>query len=81
MESALDPALKDNVRLLGDLLSEVIEQDQGPEFIDKIVAIRTLAKQARSHDNDDPSDLIQALHALADDDIKSFTFIANLYTS
>jgi len=79
MESALDPALKDNVRLLGDLLSEVIEQDQGPEFIDKIVAIRTLAKQARSHDNDDPSDLIQALHALADDDITPITRAFNQF--
>ncbi len=48
MESTLDPTLKDNVRLLGDLLSEVIEQDQGPEFIEKIVKIRSLAKDART---------------------------------
>ena len=79
MESALDPALKENVRLLGDLLSEVIEQDQGPAFVEKIVEIRSLAKQARSQDSDDPAKLIEALHALADDDITPITRAFNQF--
>lgn len=85
MESALDPALKENVRLLGDLLSEVIEQDQGPDFVEKIVHIRTLAKQARAqqtpldHNQEQPSQLIEALHALADDDIIPITRAFNQF--
>lgn len=79
MESALDPALKDNVRLLGDLLSEVIEQDQGPDFVNKIVQIRSLAKQARAEGNEDSSELINALHGLADDDITPITRAFNQF--
>ena len=43
----LDPALREHVRLLGDLLGEVIAADLGPEFVAKIEHIRALAKQAR----------------------------------
>ena len=79
MESTFDPALKDNVRLLGDLLSEVIEQDQGPEFIEKIVKIRSLAKDARTTHEEIPLALIKELHALADDDITPITRAFNQF--
>lgn len=79
MNSMLDPALKDNVRLLGDLLSEVIEQDQGPEFISKIVKIRSLAKEARAQQEELPADLISELHGLADNDITPITRAFNQF--
>lgn len=44
----LDPRLRDNVRLLGDLLGEVILEDRGNAFLDTIERIRALAKAWRS---------------------------------
>lgn len=79
MESTLDSALKDNVRLLGDLLSEVIEQDQGPDFVAKIVKIRSLAKDARAKEEELPTSLINELHSLADDDITPITRAFNQF--
>ncbi len=78
MSNTLDPDLKENVRLLGNLLSDVIEQDLGAAFIDKIVNIRTLAKQARA-DKTHPADLIQFLQGLADDDITPITRAFNQF--
>lgn len=78
MSNTLDPDLKENVRLLGNLLSDVIEQDLGAAFIDKIVNIRTLAKQARAQDTH-PADLIEYLQGLADDDITPITRAFNQF--
>mgnify|MGYP005989589229 CR=1 FL=1 len=78
MSNTLDPDLKENVRLLGNLLSDVIEQDLGAAFIDKIVNIRTLAKQARA-DKTHPADLIEFLQGLADDDITPITRAFNQF--
>ncbi|MFT6153733.1 MAG: phosphoenolpyruvate carboxylase, partial [Bermanella sp.] len=79
MPSTLDPDLTENVRLLGDLLSNVIEQDQGPKFVSKIVKIRSLAKQARASQEELPSALIKELHGLADDDITPITRAFNQF--
>ena len=79
MVSMLDPELKENVRLLGDLLSEVIEQDQGPDFVAKIVKIRSLAKEARAQQAELPTALINELHSLADDDITPITRAFNQF--
>ena len=78
MSNTLDPDLKENVRLLGNLLSDVIEKDLGAAFIDKIVNIRTLAKQARA-DKTHPADLIEFLQGLADDDITPITRAFNQF--
>lgn len=78
MTNTLDPDLKENVRLLGNLLSDVIEQDLGSAFIDKIVNIRTLAKQARA-EQAHPADLIEKLKNLADDDITPITRAFNQF--
>jgi phosphoenolpyruvate carboxylase len=74
----LDSNLKENVRLLGDLLSDVIEQDLGAAFIEKIVSIRTLAKQARAQ-HEYPGDLINYIQNLADDDITPITRAFNQF--
>ena len=44
----LDKALRDDVRLLGELLGRVIAADRGSAFVDRIERIRALAKAARS---------------------------------
>ena len=44
----LDKALRDDVRLLGELLGRVIAADRGTAFVDRIERIRALAKAARS---------------------------------
>ena len=46
----LDPRLRDDVRRLGQLLGRVIETDRGPEFVELIESIRTLAKSTRAGD-------------------------------
>ncbi len=40
--------LRDNVRLLGQMLGDTIQQDLGPEFLEKVEDIRTKAKAARA---------------------------------
>ena len=77
---SLDTALKDNIRLLGNVLSEVIEHDRGPGFIDKIVRIRALAKQTRDKDApQDRQELLNTLNSLADDDITPITRAFNQF--
>ncbi len=44
----LDKALRDDVRLLGEILGRVIAQDRGAAFVERIERIRALAKAARS---------------------------------
>lgn len=84
--NTLDAALKENVRLLGDVLSEVIEQDRGADFVDKIVQIRALAKQSRSQTAEDSANhvtdrqqLVSCLNDLADDDIIPITRAFNQF--
>ncbi|HEY6598384.1 MAG TPA: phosphoenolpyruvate carboxylase, partial [Pseudomonadales bacterium] len=44
----MDKALRDDVRLLGEILGRVIAQDRGAAFVERIERIRALAKAARS---------------------------------
>ena len=44
----LDKTLRDDVRLLGEILGRVIARDRGAAFVDRIERIRALAKAARS---------------------------------
>lgn len=44
----LDPALRDDVRLLGELLGQAIASERGDEFIGRIEKIRQLAKEVRA---------------------------------
>lgn len=79
MQAELNSALKDNVRLLGDLLSEVIEEDKGPSFVEKIINIRTLAKASRSNPENSKQDLINMLNSLEDQDITPITRAFNQF--
>ena len=65
--SGLPPALRADVRLLGDLLGSVIERHRGKGFVDRIEAIRALAKRAREGVDSDWSELSDYLSALPED--------------
>tara|TARA_R110001583_G_scaffold39090_2_gene125637 strand:+ start:7161 stop:9797 length:2637 start_codon:yes stop_codon:yes gene_type:complete len=60
--------LRDNVRLLGQLLGNTINRDHGPEFLAKVEQIRNLSKDARSG-KARTEDLISALKALQEDEL------------
>jgi len=70
--SELHPALRDNVRLLGDLLGQNIQEHLGQEFLDKLEAIRAAAKVDRDEESGDASpELVRLLTSLGDQEIVS----------
>ncbi|MFT2111053.1 phosphoenolpyruvate carboxylase [Marinomonas sp. 2405UD68-3] len=60
-------SLRENVRLLGDCLGETMSNHLGEAFLEKVENIRILSKDGRQ--SGDPTALIEALEALADEDI------------
>ncbi len=68
--SELHPALRDNVRLLGELLGQNIEEHLGSEFLQKVEAIRAAAKLDRDADAGDAKpELVNHLKELGDDEM------------
>lgn len=65
----LPETLRDNVRLLGELLGDTLSQHEGPELFEKVETIRTLAKALANQNTPDASQLIDYLSALDDKDI------------
>lgn len=61
--------LRDNVRLLGDLLGETIAKYEGDAVFEKVEAIRSLSKQLADTDAKDYAPLTQLLDQLDDQDI------------
>ena len=67
--SGLPLALRGDVRLLGGLLGRVIAAHRGGEFVDRIEAIRALAKQARQGAAADWQALSDYLSSLSEDSL------------
>ncbi|WP_082865488.1 MULTISPECIES: phosphoenolpyruvate carboxylase [unclassified Oleiphilus] len=68
--SELHPSLRENVRLLGELLGQNIEEHLGSEFVAKLEAIRAAAKQDREADAGDAHpELVRLLQDLGDDEM------------
>ena len=65
----LDKALRDDVRLLGEILGRVIGADRGAEFVAVIERIRALAKAARAGGSADWDALSAVLAAIPSDAI------------
>ena len=65
--SGLPRALRQDVRLLGELLGRVIAEHRGEAFVDRIETIRALAKRARAGRAADWERLSTALAALPED--------------
>ncbi len=68
--SELHPALRENVRLLGELLGENIREHHGDAFLEKIEAIRLAAKADRDVvDGDASPELVKLLTDLKDEEL------------
>jgi phosphoenolpyruvate carboxylase len=66
----LHPELRENVRLLGELLGQNIKEHLGQEFLDKVEAIRATAKLDREESSGDASpELVGLLEDLGDDEM------------
>ncbi len=77
--SELHPALRDNVRLLGALLGESIENHLGSAFLEKIEQIRKTAKAARSTGKPEADSLPALLSSLKDDELLPVTRAFNQF--
>ncbi|WP_406664816.1 phosphoenolpyruvate carboxylase [Gallaecimonas sp. GXIMD1310] len=62
-------ALKRQVHMLGDMLGQTIAHDQGEAILDRIEAIRQLAKAARFGDRTQRDALLEVLTSLPDDEL------------
>lgn len=75
-------ALRDDVRLLGGALGQTMAQHLGQDFLDKIEAIRALAKQGRMGDQEAQVALTQTLEELRGEELiqvtRAFTQFLNL---
>jgi phosphoenolpyruvate carboxylase len=70
--SELHPALRDNVRLLGDLLGQNVKEHLGQDFLNKLEAIRAAAKVDRNEESGDANpELVRLLASLGDQEIVS----------
>ena len=80
---SIDPhaALRDDVRLLGNLMGETLQQQVGQEFFDQIETIRHLAKQARDGNSDARDQLNHTLSNLTEQELlpvaRAFTQFLN----
>lgn len=70
--SEVHRSLRDNVRLLGDILGENIQEHLGDEFLAKIEQIRTVAKDDSNVDDGDAGpELVTLLNSLGDEEVVS----------
>ncbi|WP_105214281.1 MULTISPECIES: phosphoenolpyruvate carboxylase [unclassified Pseudoalteromonas] len=75
-------ALRSNVSLLGQILGHTIEQALGAPALEKVEAIRQLAKSSRTGDEQAREQLLNELHRLSDDElllvVRAFNQFLNL---
>lgn len=78
----LSTALRDDVRELGGALGRAMAEHLGPEFLEKVETIRSLAKQGRAGDEQARSQLTQLLQELRGEELvqvaRAFTQFLNL---
>ena len=80
---SIDPhaALRDDVRLLGNLMGETLQQQVGQEFFEQIETIRHLAKQARDGNSNARDQLNHTLSNLTEQELlpvaRAFTQFLN----
>ncbi|MFL0810993.1 MAG: phosphoenolpyruvate carboxylase [Agarilytica sp.] len=65
----LPETLRENVRLLGDILGDTLLEHEGPNLFKKVEKIRLLAKALNNSESGDASELIEYLGQLEDEDI------------
>src|SRR5437870_142147 len=57
--------LRDDVRLLGNLLGEVLSEQRGPAFLENVESVRKLSKSSRAGDKRDFEQLLARLKDLS----------------
>ena len=77
--SELHPSLRDNVRMLGELLGHSIEEHLGKGFLNKIEAIRTAAKEDRNGSVEPSGALLTLLSEMSDDELVPVTRAFNQF--
>lgn len=82
--SSADPhkPLRQNIRMLGDILGTVISTLEGEAILDKVAEIRELSQQARANDKEARKELIEVIKNLDDKELmliaKAFNQFLNL---
>ena len=77
--SELHPSLRDNVRMLGELLGSSIEEHLGPDFLNKIEAIRAAAKDDRGRKGESSPALLKILSEMKDSELVPVTRAFNQF--
>ncbi|MCG8316704.1 MAG: phosphoenolpyruvate carboxylase [Pseudomonadales bacterium] len=81
-DSDLAQALRDDVRLLGDLLGETLSAQEGPWLLELVEEIRQLAKDTRAGKKNSTQHLVDKLASLQDDQLilvaRAFSQFLNL---
>jgi phosphoenolpyruvate carboxylase len=67
----LHPSLRDNVRLLGEQLGQIMVSDQGSPFLERIERLRGLSKSVHQGDDGARGRLIDEVRELNDDELVS----------
>lgn len=78
-ETELHPNLRDNVRLLGELLGESIRKHPGQDCFDLIEEIRAAAKADRQQESGSGERLVNLLRELTDDQLLPVTRAFNQF--
>lgn len=80
--TAIPETLRENVRLLGELLGDTLLDTQGPALFRKVETIRNFGKAVNLNDESDPQPLIDELAKLEDKDVlpivRAFSHFLNL---
>lgn len=80
--TVIPDTLRENVRLLGELLGDTLLETRGPELFRKVEEIRRLGKAVNTAESSDPQPLIDVLSSLEDDDVlpivRAFSQFLNL---
>ena len=78
----LHPSLRENVRLLGEQLGQIMVSDQGSPFLERIEGLRGLSKSVHQGDDGARASLIDQVRQLNDDELvsvaRAFTQFLNL---
>lgn len=77
--SELNPSLRDNVRMLGELLGFSIEEHLGQDFLNKIEAIRAAAKDDRGRVGESSPALLKILSEMKDSELVPVTRAFNQF--
>jgi len=75
----LHPALRENVRLLGEILGDCIREKPGPEWFERVEEVRQAAKSDRMQESGSGQRLGELLSSLTDDQLVPVTRAFNQF--